>query len=187
MEREGLALWLEEVARQVREGEIPYEEGSIPVPEEAEAQLRSREKKGRRKVRLEFEWEEGKEKKGEKIPAPENEAQQKNDKDGSASVKDYERHVFVCCGGDCKKRGAGEVQKSLKGELKSRGMGREVRVDKVDCFGYCKHGPNVVIYPEGTWYLGLKGQDVPEVAEKHLELGEPVEHLAAVRRNGKKR
>jgi len=103
-----------------------------------------------------------------------------------AKVRDYESHVFVCTGGDCKKRGAKDTRNALKGGLRSEGIIGEIRIDTVDCLGLCKHGPNVVVYdgarPKGTWYLGLDEDDVPEVVEQHLKNGEPVERLAADRR-----
>jgi (2Fe-2S) ferredoxin len=49
----------------------------------------------------------------------------------------------------------------------------------VGCLGLCKHGPNLIVYPEGTWYLGVTGEDVPEIVGRHLKDGEPVEYLAA--------
>jgi (2Fe-2S) ferredoxin len=97
----------------------------------------------------------------------------------AAKVRDYDAHVLVCKGGDCKKRGSKAVRKSLKDELRVEGMKRDVRVDSVGCLGLCKHGPNLVVYPGGTWYLGVAEQDVPEVVQRHLKNGEPVEHLAA--------
>jgi (2Fe-2S) ferredoxin len=97
----------------------------------------------------------------------------------AAKVRDYDAHVLVCKGGDCKKRGSKAVRKSLKDELRAGGMNRDVRVDSVDCLGLCKHGPNLVVYPGGIWYLGVVEQDVPEVVQRHLKNGEPVEHLAA--------
>jgi (2Fe-2S) ferredoxin len=100
----------------------------------------------------------------------------------AAKVRDYESHVLVCTGGDCKKRGAKDVRKALKSELRSEGLLGEVRIDTVGCLGLCKHGPNVVVYPEGIWYLGLTGEDVPKVIEGHLKDGEPVERLAVQRR-----
>ena len=87
--------------------------------------------------------------------------------------------MLVCKGGDCKKRGSRAVRKSLKDELRAEGMNRDVRVDSVDCLGLCKHGPNLVVYPGGTWYLGVVEQDVQEVVQRHLKNSEPVEHLAA--------
>ena len=104
----------------------------------------------------------------------------------AAKIRDYESHVLVCTGGDCKKRGAKDTRKSLRAELRSEGVLSEVRIDTVDCLGLCKHGPNVVVYdgaqPKGTWYLGLRESDVPEVVDQHLKNGEPVERLAADRR-----
>ncbi|CAA9387449.1 MAG: hypothetical protein AVDCRST_MAG22-352 [uncultured Rubrobacteraceae bacterium] len=104
-----------------------------------------------------------------------------------AKVRDYDAHVLVCKGGDCKKRGSKDVQKALKSELRAGGMNGDVRMDSVECLGLCKHGPNVVVYPSGTWYLGVIEQDAPEIVEKHLKNGEPVEHLAAEFRPRKKR
>ena len=103
-----------------------------------------------------------------------------------AKVRDYESHVFICTGGDCKKRGAKDTRRALKDGIRSEGILGEVRIDTVDCLGLCKHGPNVVVYdeaqPKGTWYLGLDEDDTPEVVEQHLKNGEPVERLAADRR-----
>jgi len=103
-----------------------------------------------------------------------------------AKVREYDAHVLVCKGGDCKKRGSKDVQKALKDELRANGMNRDVRIDCVDCLGLCKHGPNVVVYPPGTWYLGVIEEDAPDIVEGHLKNGEPVEHLAAEFRPRKK-
>jgi (2Fe-2S) ferredoxin len=97
----------------------------------------------------------------------------------AAKVRDYDAHVLICKGGDCKMRGYKAVRKALKDELRAEGMNRDVRLDSSDCLGFCKHGPNLVVYPGGTWYLGVLEQDVPEVVHRHLKNGEPVEHLAA--------
>ena len=101
-------------------------------------------------------------------------------------VPDYESHVLVCTGGDCKKRGAKYTRKALKDEIRSGSLLNEVRIDTVDCLGLCKHGPNVVVYdgrqPKGTWYLGLEEGNVSSIVEKHLKNGEPVEHFAVEKR-----
>jgi (2Fe-2S) ferredoxin len=36
----------------------------------------------------------------------------------------------------------------------------------------------VLVYPEGVWYGGVTPEDVAEIAEQHLENGEPVKRLA---------
>lgn len=103
----------------------------------------------------------------------------------SARVRDYESHVLVCTGSDCKKRGAKETRKSIKSEIRLESILGEVRLDTVDCLGFCKYGPNAIIYDgtdsKGTWYLGLDESEAPEVVEHHLKRGVPVEHLAARR------
>jgi (2Fe-2S) ferredoxin len=97
----------------------------------------------------------------------------------NAKVRNYDAHVFVCKGGDCKKRGSKTVRSTLKKELRAQGMNRAVRIDSVECLGHCKHGPNLIVYPKGTWYLGVTERDVTEVVEQHLKNGDPVERLAA--------
>jgi (2Fe-2S) ferredoxin len=104
----------------------------------------------------------------------------------NAKVRDYDTHVLICKGGDCKKRGSKDVRSTLKDELRAQGMNRDVRIDSVDCLGLCKHGPNLLIYPGGTWYLGVTENDVPEVVHEHLINGDPVEHLAAEFRDRKR-
>jgi len=96
-----------------------------------------------------------------------------------AKVRDYDAHVLVCKGGDCKKRGSKPVHKALKDELRAEGLNRDVRVDSVDCLGLCKHGPNLIVYPGGTWYLGVAEENMPDVVQQHLRDGEPIEHLVA--------
>jgi (2Fe-2S) ferredoxin len=97
-------------------------------------------------------------------------------------VRDYDRHILICAGSDCKKRGSKGVRKALKGEIRASGILGDIRTDTVDCLGMCKHGPNVLVYPEGTWYLGLEEAAIPEIVERHLKRGAPVERLAADRR-----
>jgi (2Fe-2S) ferredoxin len=103
----------------------------------------------------------------------------------SAKIRDYESHVLICTGSDCKKRGAKETRKAIKSEIRLEGLLGEIRLDTIGCLGFCEHGPNAIIYdgtdPKGTWYLGLDESYAPEVVEQHLKNGEPVERLAARR------
>ena len=126
-------------------------------------------------------------KKAKKVRARANAALATLPRKPGAKVRDHDAHVLVCSGGDCNKRGSKDVRRALKAQLRERAMTGDVRVDSVDCLGFCKHGPNAVVYPEGTWYLGLTERDMPEIVERHLEGGEPVEILAAEFRPRKKR
>ena len=210
MSREEIAVWLEETASQLRTGTLMVDGESIAVPADTEAGIKTRSKDGRRRLKLRLQWEEPSKKSGKKAKKSSKNARENGGCDNSnasakesrargerasgerasgrrGSVRDYEAHVLVCKGGDCSKKGGKETKKALKSELRAEGMSRDVRIDSVDCLGMCKQGPNVIVYPEGAWYLGLKEGEVPEIVEEHLKGGEPVERLAAERRQPKQK
>jgi len=71
--------------------------------------------------------------------------------------------VLVCAGSDCKKNGGKKIYKSLKELIRAAGLGTEVRVQACKCMGHCKKAPNVMAYPEGKVYSGVKPKDAEEV------------------------
>ncbi len=97
----------------------------------------------------------------------------------------FRHHVFVCENvrapddprGSCAAKGSCEVRAALKAELKRRGLKGLVRANAAGCLDACPHGPSMVVYPEGVWYGGVTVADVPEIVERHLVGGEPVERL----------
>lgn len=200
MKREELVGWLEEVTRQLKTGTLMIDGEKVALPDEVSSGIKTKNKKGRNSLKLELRWETASRarKKDEKpVEAARDEAataegaDRKEGKKPAAMVRDYDSHVLVCTGGDCKKRGAKEARKAIKDEVRAEGLLGDVRIDDTSCLGLCKHGPNVVVYdgtePRGTWYLGLRKPNVPEVVEQHLKGGEPVQRLAADRRPRKAR
>lgn len=90
----------------------------------------------------------------------------------------FERHVFVCVsGGTCPTQGGEQVHAAMKDLAKQLCGPVRVRVNKSGCLGQCGHGPMVVVYPENVWYAAVRPEDVPEIVERHLVRGEPVERL----------
>ncbi len=97
----------------------------------------------------------------------------------------YRRHFFVCttqrppfgkpsCGG----QGSAAIVAALVAELDKRPeLAGSVAISTSSCLGPCFDGPTVVVYPEGTWYTGVKPEDVPEIGERHVAGGEPVARL----------
>ena len=96
-----------------------------------------------------------------------------------------ERHFFVCenqrpAAGkpSCGARGSGEILAALQ-----KGLGAHpevwgrVAITPSGCLGPCFEGPTIVVYPEGTWYVGVQREDVAEIVESHLCGGRPVERL----------
>ena len=83
------------------------------------------------------------------------------------------RYVLICQNVDCLARGAENVMR----ELEQRLSGVEgVEVKPYMCFGACQDGPNVVIYPDRTFYSHVQPADVEEVAE-HARGGPAVSRL----------
>lgn len=76
-------------------------------------------------------------------------------------------------GAACALRGSGKLLEMLKQRLAQS----SVSVESYMCFGGCEIGPNIVLYPEGTWYSEVQEGDIEEIA-KHLLGGPKVERLS---------
>lgn len=97
----------------------------------------------------------------------------------------FEKHIFICINqrapadprGCCTARGSEKVVEAFKVELVRRGLKGRMRANKAGCLDNCARGVSVVVYPDGVWYGGVTPEDVPEIVEKHLIGGQPVERL----------
>lgn len=89
-------------------------------------------------------------------------------------IDTMQRHVLVCTDDDC---GGSGLAKELRRAIAARGLRDTVSVAKVDCLGICTKGTIAVVYPEGTWYAGLKRANVTRLVDEHLVAGRVVEDL----------
>lgn len=96
----------------------------------------------------------------------------------------YDIHIFVCTN----QRAAGErlscgeahglsLVAEFKKQLKDLNVQLKTRANKSGCLGICDFGPTVAIYPEGTFYVGVKKEDVTEIIQSHIIRKQPVERL----------
>jgi (2Fe-2S) ferredoxin/SAM-dependent methyltransferase len=98
-------------------------------------------------------------------------------------VEPFRHHVYVCDQGKpegapcCSARGSGGVLDALRREVAAQGLSASVQVTTCGSLGLCEHGPNLVVYPEGDWYSGVRPEDVPEIVREHFGLGRPVARL----------
>lgn len=99
-------------------------------------------------------------------------------------MEPFRYHVFVCDQKkpeglpSCSAHGSGEVLQALEKEIAEHGMMDEVQVTPCGSLGLCEHGPNMVVYPDGVWYCGIKPGDVAEIVRSHFGEGIVVERLA---------
>jgi (2Fe-2S) ferredoxin len=98
-------------------------------------------------------------------------------------MEPFRYHVFACqqekpgnasC---CTARGSAEVLDALRQELGRQGLTDAVQLTTCGSLGLCDRGPNLIVYPEGVWYAGVRAADVPEIVREHLRGGVPVERL----------
>ncbi|MGB9866647.1 MAG: NADH-quinone oxidoreductase subunit NuoF [Bacillota bacterium] len=89
----------------------------------------------------------------------------------------YRSHVLVCAGTGCTASGSEALRKALREEIKARGLDKEVQVVETGCFGFCRFGPNMMVYPEGVFYCQVQPEDVRELVEEHFLKGRVVKRL----------
>ena len=98
-------------------------------------------------------------------------------------MEPFRFHVYACdqqkpegapC---CVARGSVRTIDLLRRELGRQGLADEVQVTACGSLGLCDRGPNLVVYPEGTWYSGVTAEEVPELVRSHFLEGKPVERL----------
>jgi (2Fe-2S) ferredoxin len=84
----------------------------------------------------------------------------------------YKCHVFVCVndrGGtrkSCADGNSKEFAVRLKEAVKARGFAPgDVRVSQSLCLGLCESGPNVVLYPQRTWFQGVTASDIDRILD----------------------
>ncbi|NPA16300.1 (2Fe-2S) ferredoxin domain-containing protein [Persephonella sp.] len=93
------------------------------------------------------------------------------------------KHVFVCLQRkppgmpSCGDKGSDQIFQKFQEELMMKNLFDKMAVTPTGCLGPCMMGPTVVVYPDAVWYGNVKPEDVPEIIEKHIIGGEPVERL----------
>ena len=65
----------------------------------------------------------------------------------------------------------------LRREIVAQGLENDVQITTCGSLGLCERGPNMVVYPEGVWYSGVRVEDVREIVESHFRQGRPVSRL----------
>ncbi|HQQ60302.1 MAG TPA: NAD(P)H-dependent oxidoreductase subunit E, partial [Kiritimatiellia bacterium] len=88
------------------------------------------------------------------------------------------QEVRICMGGSCLASGAPEIAAAFKKELAAAGLAETVPVRAAGCMGPCVRGP-VLRLGAGTFYQGVKPEDVAEIVREHLVGGRTVDRLIA--------
>jgi NADH:ubiquinone oxidoreductase subunit F (NADH-binding)/(2Fe-2S) ferredoxin len=92
-------------------------------------------------------------------------------------VKIYRTHVLIAEDSKSILKGAREIEKALKEEIKKRGLENEIAVIPTGSLGLEDLGVAMVIYPEGVIYAPVEIKDIPEIVGEHLLKGRIIKRL----------
>lgn len=85
--------------------------------------------------------------------------------------------ILICGGTGCHASSSKEIIAALKKGINDQGLAGRVDVIQTGCFGFCEKGPIVKIMPDKTFYVSVKPEDVPDIINQHVVLGERVNRL----------
>lgn len=96
----------------------------------------------------------------------------------------FDIHIFVCTNqrSGTERRSCGEAHglelvAEFKKQVKDLDVGLKIRAQRAGCLGICDFGPTVAVYPDGTFYVDVKKEDVTEIIQSHIVNKKPVERL----------
>ena len=97
----------------------------------------------------------------------------------------FRNHIFVCNNvrpiagkPSCGARDSNQVLEAFQLAIAANpDLCSDVAVTGCGCLGPCFDGPNVVVYPEGTWYARVLPQDADEIVRMHIIGGRAVDRL----------
>lgn len=87
------------------------------------------------------------------------------------------QHILVCAGTGCCATKSHKVFKRLDKEIRVRSLSERVNVFKTGCFGFCKMGPVIMVYPDRTFYCQVQPEDAEDIIEQHIINHKPIERL----------
>ncbi|MFN8549483.1 MAG: (2Fe-2S) ferredoxin domain-containing protein [Candidatus Eisenbacteria bacterium] len=92
-----------------------------------------------------------------------------------SQAQPYELLILVCVnqrpdGKACCMDGpAQEIRDTMKEKVKARGLKGRVRVSQTGCLDRCSEGPNVFVFPAGTWYSHVTLEDIDTILARHVD------------------
>ncbi|RPH61283.1 MAG: NADH-quinone oxidoreductase subunit F, partial [Chloroflexi bacterium] len=99
-----------------------------------------------------------------------------NDRLGVAEATAH-KTVLVCGDTGCQACDSLKIVSEFQRLIAEHGLQGSVEASITGCFGFCEQGPIAKIFPDETFYVHLKAEDVPEIFNQHILKGQKVERL----------
>jgi (2Fe-2S) ferredoxin len=90
------------------------------------------------------------------------------------AIKDLDKvkkHVLLCNGGSCKKRGAEAVTDAIRASILEQGLQDEIHTTKTLCNGRCDDGPVVIVLPDCVWFQKMRIEQADQFVTQTLQHG----------------
>ena len=99
----------------------------------------------------------------------------------------FKKHIFICTNDrgeesarkSCGSCGGMNLRKELVKMINDNGLKGKVRANKSGCLDVCEHGPALVVYPAGHWYLEVKKENLKRIFDTSILNSEPAPELIA--------
>ena len=85
--------------------------------------------------------------------------------------------IVISCGTCGQARGALKVVDAFKQEINRRGLEDRIKIRVTGCHGFCEVEPNLIIEPEGIFYVRLDPEDVGEIVRETIINKKIIERL----------
>ena len=80
----------------------------------------------------------------------------------------YDKHIFICKNDrgenstrqSCGRCGGLDIRKEFVSLINAAGLKGKIRANKSGCLDLCEQGPEIVIYPQGLWYLNVEKRNI---------------------------
>jgi (2Fe-2S) ferredoxin len=96
-------------------------------------------------------------------------------------MEPFRFRIFVCVReraagkNSCIGNGAEAMINALRLEITEKNLLGEVKINTSSCLDLCSAGPNLIVYPQGTWYSSLTVEHVAAFVETQLVQGKVYE------------
>jgi NADH-quinone oxidoreductase subunit F/NADP-reducing hydrogenase subunit HndC len=87
------------------------------------------------------------------------------------------QHILVCGGTACESNKGKEIFQKFISTAKAHGLENKVQIIQTGCFGFCERGPIVKVFPENSFYVDVKPEDVEEIITEQIVKGREVKRL----------
>jgi (2Fe-2S) ferredoxin len=96
------------------------------------------------------------------------------------------KKLLVCVKGkSCQTKGALELYKAFKENVKNCALKGKLKLTKCGCLGLCQFAPAATVKPDGADYGRITPSDTLRIVQRHAKKKKPIKKLLVGKKNKK--